>query len=179
MNNWSFSMRGLLEHAGFVVRGANRADCIHCQGQSRATVAFNSEVAFCHRCKWTANVVTLAKNAGILRGGSAAAAAIRESVHRSAQINSEIQRFETWREKQIRIVSDRYRSLSQNAIRAAEVLSKSPNREAAWNALADFYHAEAYLSTLFDWFMFMKASAWLEIDSTATEVFATWRQHAA
>lgn len=45
-------MRELLEQAGFRVRG-KRADCVHCQGTSRFTVAFNDSVAFCHRCKWT------------------------------------------------------------------------------------------------------------------------------
>ncbi|MGC2765204.1 MAG: hypothetical protein WB607_06840 [Candidatus Acidiferrum sp.] len=174
-----FSIVQLLEKTGFVLRGATRADCIHCQGHSRGTVAFTTEVAFCHRCKWTANIVTLAKDAGVLRGNSTAATAIRDSIRRSAHLNLELQRFDTWRQKQVRMVSVRYRSLSRNAVLAADVLAKFPECDAAWDALAEFYHTEARLLALFDWFMFTKVSTWLELDSTAVEVFATWRQHAA
>jgi hypothetical protein len=38
-------MRELLEQAGFRVRG-NRANCVHCEGTSRLTVAFNDSVAY-------------------------------------------------------------------------------------------------------------------------------------
>jgi len=69
--------------------------------------------------------------------------------------------------------------LSRNAVLAANVLTKFPECDAAWDVLAEFYQAEARLLALFDWFMFTKASTWLELDSTAVEVFATWRQHAA
>jgi hypothetical protein len=172
-------MRQLLEQAGFVMLGATRANCIHCQGHSRGTVAFTSEVAFCHRCKWTANIVTLAKDAGVLHENSPVATGIRESARRSAHINSELQRFDSWRDKQIREVSARYRSLSKCAVLAADILSRFPECDLAWSALAKYYHAQARLSALFDWFMFMKASVWLEVDSTAVEVFAAWRRHAA
>jgi hypothetical protein len=63
----SFKMSSLLLSAGFQLRGRGRADCIHCEGHSRGTVAFNDEVAFCHRCKWAANTRTLARQLGLLR----------------------------------------------------------------------------------------------------------------
>jgi len=179
MKPQSFSMRQLLENAGFVLHGATRADCTHCQGQSRGTVAFTAEVAFCHRCKWSANIVTLAREAGLLGGNSRQAMAIRDAVRRHAQLDAELRRFETWYEGQVRSISTRYRSLWRKAAQAAHVLSKFPECNAAWCALADFYHAEARLSALFDWFMFTKASVWLEMDSTAVEVFETWRRYAA
>src|ERR1700751_5462678 len=56
-------MPELLEQAGFRVR-ATRADCVHCEGTSRFTVAFNDSVAFCHRCKWSANARSLGRNLG-------------------------------------------------------------------------------------------------------------------
>lgn len=84
-----------------------------------------------------------------------------------------------WREGQIQSVSDRYRTLSRNAALAVKVLLKFPECDAAWCALGEFYHAEARLSSLLDWFTFAKASIWLEADSTPVEVFDTWRRYAA
>jgi len=179
MNTQSFSMLGLLEKAGFVVRGVNRADCIHCQGHSRGTVAFTNEVAFCHRCKWRANVVTLAREAGLLHCDSPSTPAIRATVRRRQRLELKVQRFEAWRDRQIRSVSDRYRCLSRAASRAVQVLPRFPECETAWDALAHFYHAESHLSAMFDWLMFTKASNWLEEDSTPVEVFQIWRRYAA
>jgi hypothetical protein len=175
----TFDMRSLLERAGFRLRGARRADCIHCEGHSRATVAFTSEVACCHRCKWAANGVTLARELRLLCGDSQTARAVREASRRRESLDAEIKPFDTWREARIREVSDRYRSLSAAAVRAEEMLRKNRDSEAAWDSLARFYHAEAQLSAAFDWLMFAKASAWLEDDSTPAEVFATWRRYVA
>ncbi len=174
-----FEMRLLLEAAGFRVHGATRADCVHCEGHSRNTVAFTGEVAFCHRCKWAANTVALARTLGLLRGNPEAVSAFRQDAKRRAVIDGEIRQFEAWRDAKIREVSDRYRLLSKAAVRASEVLAKFPNCEQAWDALARFYHVEAQLSAVFDWLMFTKASVWLEKDSTPLEVFDTWRSHAA
>jgi hypothetical protein len=96
-----------------------------------------------------------------------------------AQLESVIKRFEDWRQVWMHSVSDRYCSLSKAAIRAGEVLSKFRDCEDAWSALALFYHSESQLSAIFDWLMFAKASNWLEADSTAVEVFQTWRHYAA
>jgi hypothetical protein len=179
MNSSPFEMRLLLAAAGFRVRGATRADCIHCEGHSQGTVAFTSEVAFCHRCKWRANVVTLAREAGLLHSDSHSTAAIRATVRRRQHQELQVQRFEVWREGEIRSVSNRYRFLWRAAALAVQILSKFPECEAAWDALARFYHAEPDLSAIFDWFMFTKASNWLEVDSTPVEVFQTWRRHVA
>jgi hypothetical protein len=174
-----FDMRSLLERAGFSVRGATRADCVHCEGGSRGTVAFTLEVAFCHRCKWRANVVMLARELGLLEGNSEAASALRQIAQERAQRDVELNRFDQWRDARIREASDRYRSLSKVAIRAEEVLREYPTCEEAWEAMARFYHQKAKLSAALDWLMFAKASDWLEADSTATEVFATWRADVA
>lgn len=179
MSPRTFDMRSLLEVAGFRVRSGTRADCVHCEGHSRGTVAFTGEVAFCHRCKWTANTLTLARELGLLRGNPKAVYAFREDAKRRAGIDDRIKRFEVWREARIREVSDRYRSLSRSALCAGEVLAKFPNCEEAWDALTRFYHAKAQLSAVFDWLTFAKASPWLEEDSTPLEVFDTWRNCAA
>jgi hypothetical protein len=172
-------MRSLLEQAGFSIRGATRADCIHCAGHSRGTVSFTVEVAFCHRCKWRANIVTLARELGLIQSHPQAISAFREEARRRAQFDSQIKPFEAWREAKIREVSDRYRALSSAAVQAESVLRKFLGCEQAWDALARFYHAEAQLSAAFDWLMFTKANMWLEEDSTPAEVFETWRSRAA
>lgn len=177
-----FGMRALLERAGFPLRGATRADCIHCRGCSRGTVSFTGELAYCHRCKWRANTATLARELGLLDANPAAAAAQRDEARRRAQLDAELQRFDAWREARIREVSDRYLVLSQRALRAANMLAKAPQCAApgdeAWEALARFFQAEAQLSAAFDWLTGLKASEWLETDATIVEVFEEWRTDA-
>jgi hypothetical protein len=179
MNVDEFELRSLLVQAGFVIRGATRADCIHCEGHSRGTVAFTTEVAYCHRCKWTTNILTLARELGLLRGNPEGVSAFREKARLRERLYGKVKPFETWRDARIREVSDRYRSLSRAAVRASDVLARFPDCEPTWDALARFYHAEAQLSAVFDWLTFTKASAWLEADSSPFEVFETWRKHAA
>jgi hypothetical protein len=179
MTAGGFDMRSLLERAGFQLRGPTRADCAHCEGHSRGTVAFTIQVAFCHRCKWRANSVTLARELGLLQGHPQTVSVFREEAQRRARLEAEVSPFEVWREARIREVSARYRLLSKTNTCAAEVVVKFPDCDEAWDALARFYHAEAKLSSAFDWLTFTKASAWLEKDSTPLEVFETWRRHAA
>lgn len=179
MNELNFSMREVLVQAGFQIRGATRADCIYCQGHSPGTVAFTSEVAYCHRCQWTANTRTLARELGLLRGNPGAVSAFREDARRRAEIDGEIKRFEAWRDKRVREVSERYRLLSRAAVHACGVLIQLPDCEEAWDALARLYHVEAQLLAAFDWLMFIKASVWLEEGSSPVEVFEAWRSHAA
>jgi hypothetical protein len=179
MNTGRFAMRSLLEQAGFRVRSGTRADCIHCEGHLRATVSFTDEVAFCHRCKWRANSLFLARQLGLVQGNLQAAFAFRGGARRRACLDSKVKRFDAWRERWIREVSNRYRALSRAAIKASDVLARFPGSEEAWEALARYYHAVAQLSATFDWLMFTKASEWLENDSSSVEVFEAWRRHAA
>jgi hypothetical protein len=123
--------------------------------------------------------MTLARELGLLRGDPRAVSAFREETRRRAQLEAEVKPFEVWRETRIREVSDHYRSLSSAAASASKVLSRFPDCEEAWDALARFYHAEAQLSAAFDWLMFTRASVWLEQDSTPVEVFEVWKSHAA
>jgi hypothetical protein len=172
-------MRTLLERAGLRIRGATRADCTHCEGRSRGTVSFTSEVAFCHRCKWQANKSTLARDLGLLCGNPEAASAFREEARVRERLHAEIKPFENWRDAKIRHISERYRLLARVAIRASEVLLHMPDCDEAWDALARFYHAEAQLSAAFDWLIFAKASVWIEADSSAAKVYETWRSDVA
>jgi hypothetical protein len=172
-------MRSMLIQAGFAIRGATRADCVHCNGRSRGTVAFTAEVAFCHRCKWTANTLTLARELGLLTRNSELTINLRKEAQRRTKWEVEIKPFEAWRDAKIREVSDQYRLLSRKAMYAAEVITQFPDSEPASDAMERFYNAEAKLLVAFDWLMFAKASTWLEMDSSPAEVFETWRSHAA
>ena len=172
-------MRSLLGQAGFRIRSGTRADCIHCEGHSRATVSFTGEVAFCHRCKWRANSLILARQLGLVHGNPQAASTFGDEARRRACLDAEVKRFDAWRESRIREVSNRYRALSRAAINASDVLTRFPGSEEAWEALARFYNAVAQLCAAFDWLMLTKASEWLENDSSPVEVFEAWRRRAA
>jgi hypothetical protein len=125
-------------------------------------VSFTGEVAFWHRCKWRANSLFLARQLSLVRGNLQAAFAFRDEARRPACLDSKVKRFDAWRERRIREVSNRYRALSRAAIKASDVLARFLGSEEAWEALARFYHAMAQLSATFDWLMLTKASEWLK-----------------
>jgi len=165
-------MRQVLSRVGFRIRGNSRADCIYCSGSSRGTVAFTSEVAFCHRCHWTANTIKLARNLGLSTHYTAEA-------RRRAALNREVDDFDEWRTARSWELIDLYRRRARSALLAEDVLRGDPENEQAWDALARFYHRERTLLTAIDWLSFTKASNWLEEDSTPSEVFDVWRSRAA
>ena len=99
-----FSIVQLLEKTGFVLRGATRADCIHCQGHSRGTVAFTTEVAFCRRCEMDG------EHRHACQGRRSSSWQLHRG-DRDTRLNStqcspqfKLQRFDTWRQKQVRMV---------------------------------------------------------------------------
>jgi hypothetical protein len=65
------------------------------------------------------------------------------------------------------------------SLRAGDVLSKFPDSEAAWDALARFYHTMPQLAAAFDLLMFTKASDWLDEDSTPVKLYEIWRRRVA
>jgi hypothetical protein len=175
----TFEMYSLLKQAGFKIRRRGRADCIHCEGHSRGTVSFNDELTHCFRCQWKANSFTLARELGLLDGNREARDKFLRDVRERRRFDADLDKFEVWRSKQIRLVSDQYLGLSRAANHAQKVFTQCPDCEEAWDCLARFYNAEAQLSVVFDWLTFAKASAWLEQDATPIEVFTTWRRDAA
>src|SRR5262245_6329229 len=109
------SMPRLLERAGFRVRG-RRADCARCSGRSRGTVSLTDEVAFCHRCGWTGNRITLARELGLLATDSETRLALRRERERREKLNAPIRIFEAWRDERLWCVTDRYRHLARQAV---------------------------------------------------------------
>lgn len=155
-------MRELLQQAGFRLHG-RRADCVHCNGRSRLTVSFTDDVAFCHRCKWTANAIQLARALGkTLEPESAGHLSAREAVRQ----------FEKWRSDRYRKLAAEYRELGLKAELAKRILGIYPDCKMAWDALACFYHNEARLAGALDTLAGEKASPWDTV--LLTVVFDAW-----
>jgi hypothetical protein len=174
-----FDMRFLLEQAGFRIRGATRAECTHCQGRSRGTVAFTDKVAYCHRCKWTANVRTLARELGLLPTDPESQRRFRQEQCERRQRERIASQFESWRNNKLNALITRHCTFFQGTRFATEVLRTDPNCDPAWDALKRYYDNEAKLMQQIDWLSCTKASLWLEVDSKITDVFAAWRQRQA
>jgi len=154
----------LLKLAGFRVRG-RRADCSRCDGHSRLTVAFNDEVAFCHRCKWTGNLRTVSRELGLPLAPESSEA--RERRARAAQ-------FDEWTAACHTILTRQLRSLERRAELAKKILAQFPDSEAAWEALAELYHNEAGIIAALDMLSFEKLSPWLEVPMTRDNLFAAF-----
>ncbi len=133
-------MRQLLARAGFRVRG-NRADCFHCKGSSRGTVSFNRLVAFCHRCKWSANARQLAHKVGCT-------VPTETPEHRLAR--QRVERFHQWLWKRYTKLGYIERRLARCAEWAKAALNYFPGMDSAWAALAGWYHERRALSAFFE-----------------------------
>ena len=158
------NMHNLLQEAGYRVQG-RRADCKNCRGGSRLTVSFTSEVAYCHRCHWTANAVMLARGLGkTVKPESAQKRAARAKVARFAQ----------WVDAQHTRIAARYRCLGCSAAKAHDILIHFPECEAAWDALALFYENEGRLVRMLDALCFERVSQWLETPETPVSLFRAW-----
>jgi hypothetical protein len=180
------NMRELLEHAGFRIRSAKRADCAHCSGSSRGTVSYTDEVAYCHRCHWTANEVTLARQLGVagalrprpashLRGDKPPATS-RSDLARQRR-DALLREFEAWRQGRIQRLYDEDRARTRAIMRCADWMQRIPEcEEQAWEALKRFYDQTAKLNAAIDFLTCAVGSRWLERDSTIADVFRAWRR---
>ena len=130
-------MQDLLTQAGFKVKG-RRAKCAHCSGTSRLTVSFTDEVAYCHRCHWTANATQMARSQG-----RTVTRKIGLARHRKRQ-------FEQWVSSTYGEMARVEWELSRKASLAIKVLIRFPDCEPAWTALASWYHAEYKLAVFFN-----------------------------
>jgi G:T-mismatch repair DNA endonuclease (very short patch repair protein) len=131
-------MRQLLERAGFRVRG-KRARCVHCTGRDQLTVSFTAEVAYCHRCHWTANAAQLAKSQG------------RTVAPRKVGLARERKRrFFDWLDKRYAQIAKLEYSLSKRAALAHDILIRFPDCEPAWAALARLEHSSHAIEVFFE-----------------------------
>jgi hypothetical protein len=169
-------MSALLEGAGFRLRGGTalsgnrRADCAHCTGNSRGTVSFTAEVAYCHRCRWSRSRLALARELGLVRGNSRAAAATPFERERRRRLQR-IREFEAWRKDLLDRIIARLRSLHFSARMAHHALERWPDWEPAWDALKRLYDQEAELYAAFDALLGVKATIWLETPMDVTALY--------
>jgi len=132
------NMVDLLEANGFRVRG-KRAECVHCSGHSRLTVAFTESVAFCHRCRWTASLRRLAKEQGCT---------VPQRKMGRARVRKH--EFQTWLGHTYAAMADQEHKLARTAMWAMAALHYFPDMESAWDALATWYHAQRSFSLFFE-----------------------------
>lgn len=171
----AFSMRELLERAGFRLRGRNRADCIHCSGHAVATVGFSDEVMHCFRCGAKANIFTLAKQLGLLAADPESIRRWQEEARQREARQRIIRRFDAWREAHITKYCEELRRLGRSAAIATDVLALYPDCEPAWDAFARYCHREGELQRALAFLTCAKVSPWLEKNYTISEVFDFWR----
>jgi len=131
-------MEELLEAEGFRVRG-RRADCAHCEGESRLTVSFNERFAFCHRCQWRTSLQRLAK----LQSRSIPARKVGRASIRKAS-------FRQWLRTTYSQMADQERRLARRATWARTGLDFYPDHEAGWSALASWYDRERSFQLFFE-----------------------------
>jgi hypothetical protein len=126
----------ILERAGFRDFRGNRATCPHCEGRRRHTVSVRGELFYCHRCQRGGNVRRLARQQGLKLSSPRIRLADRPKTE-----------FRKWLSVKMAELANQERRLYRRAEWAKVVLSYYPDMEPAWNALADWYHAErAFLS---------------------------------
>ncbi|MCL5287746.1 MAG: hypothetical protein M1453_07100 [Acidobacteria bacterium] len=196
------TMPELLERAGFRLRGTKRADCAHCPGHSRGTVSFTGEVAYCHRCHWTANAVTLARQVGVPTGrafpgtdaglkpgptngtsnrprpvGPPFRAASQPADLARLRREALLREFELWRQQQIQRLYDEDRARTRAIMRCNDWMQRIPEcEEQGWEALKRYYDDVARLNCAIDFLTCAVDSRWLERDSTIVDVFRAWRR---
>jgi hypothetical protein len=137
-------------------------------------VSFTHEVAYCHRCQWSGNRITLATELGLLSDPGSRQALLRERERRE-RLEAPVRAFEKWRDERLWLAIDQHRHLSRQAILAEGVLTNFPDSESAWDALAEFYRREATLVAEIDRLSCAKLSEYLEVPFSITQLFLEWR----
>jgi hypothetical protein len=154
----------LLERSGFRIRG-KRADCPHCQGHSRLTVAFTDEVFYCHRCGRAGNIRTLARALGLQ--------VVPETSEQKLARAREGE-FREWLDLLYWVFSDELIWLTMIAEAAKQTLAILPNDETAWEELRRFHDDEPYLMGALDFLAGETVSRWLEFPITKEKLRAAF-----
>jgi len=130
-----YTLLELLKRAGARLVSNRRADCPRCSG--RRTIAFTQESFFCHHegCSWKGNVVTLARELGLMRRLTSdelrAHHWLRQKAHEKAE-----ELYQRTRDRRLKLYHH-YRSLLSIADRVHR--ARNPQDECAWSRLARVY----------------------------------------
>lgn len=147
-----YTVSNLLERAGTVLVGRNRANCPVCGG--RRTVSYSEEAYCCHHagCDFRGNAITLARQLGLApRLPRAQVLAYRrEREEASAAVECALQRIRVERQS----LRESWRTLASIRDRAERRLRSIPEDATAWAALAfvsrELPKTEAALTVLQD-----------------------------
>ena len=166
--NGRIHFHALLERAGFRIRG-RRADCPHCRGTARLTVAISDTAYYCHRCGKKGGLRSLARDNGC---------ALPPETPRHREARRLADEFAKWADAAERALLDRHHVLWKRCGRAVIALQHFPEMVEAWDSLAAYYHHEASLCGALDTLCFERTSRWLENPVVPESLFATWREGA-
>ena len=126
-----------LTRAGATLRGRNRADCPRCQ--KKRTVSHTHELFNCHEatCDFRGNVVTLAKELGLLKPLSPREAEeLRRTRERARAAAEEL----SYRLRERRLtLQEEHRQLLTIYHAAVDRLNRNRQDEIGWSLLAHFY----------------------------------------
>jgi hypothetical protein len=139
VNVSAVSVNHVFESAGFQIRG-KRANCPFCSGSSRLTVSLTGEgLWYCHRCGRGGHIRNLGRELGI----ALPAPRVRKA-------DTPKREFREWLSRKYSAMARLEHQLRIRAQWASVCLRFDPNHEPAWQALADFYHAERRLAEFFE-----------------------------
>ena len=130
-----YTLLELLKRAGARLVSNRRADCPRCSG--RRTIAFTQETFFCHHagCSWKGNVVTLARELGLVRRLTSDELRARDWFRRKAHEEAE-ELYRRTRDRRLELYRHHRRLLS---IADRVHRARNPQDECAWSRLARVY----------------------------------------
>jgi hypothetical protein len=179
-------MRELLCRAGFRVRSGTRADCAHCKGSSRGTVAYTDQVAYCHRCQWRANRVLLERELGLRppKGNgqtrrSAPALAQKIAAEQRRQLEAELAAFDTWRNWKLREIAAGERYLHDLQFHVGNALAENRELDSLWEALDLVVGELRNLAAAWEFFWRDPVPQYREHQVSMADLVAAWRRDLA
>ena len=147
------------------VRG-NRADCIHCEGNSRLTVSIREETYYCHRCERKGGINSLLRELG--------EPVTPETAEEIAR-RDERERFNRWRDAAWWCVVDWLYQRSRLAELASATLAEMPDVELAWEILREYYDAESVMMSALEELSCEKNPDWIETPMVEEKLLAIYR----
>ncbi len=125
------------------------------------TVSFTDEVAYCHRCHWTANLAQLSWDCGIR-------VPVPTETREQSQARTTVANFQRWLSKRYGEAAKQEYHMARQAKLAGEVLARFPDEESAWDALARWFHKRRSLEAFFEL---------AQCRSGRIELFKLWVSH--
>jgi hypothetical protein len=127
----SVNVHALLRAVGYRNFRGSRADCPHCQGSARLTVAIKRHLFFCHRCHRGGSIRSLARASGIN---------VPPAKVRAADIPKRA--FWEWLDRKMTEMADREHELNSKVRHAEQIAGMGRDDEPLWNALIELHNEQ-------------------------------------